>query len=151
MNKLGTLLKNHELNKAIPYARNLSPANLYDDIVEFIDSDNDNLIWYTVILNLLLEKESPVLHNMLYNIFAFILNNFDGAPDVQLYHARRALELSNEKDPLYPELLCNLLRLNYEPDEMVSDEEAKKIAQKVLEIDPNNDFVHDRIEEGLYK
>lgn len=150
MNKFEELLNQHEIFKAVLYAKNLSLEDLYDCIVDYYKKHTNSFLWYTVLLELLLENETADLHNLIYQMLSYDIFP-PCSEDVKLYHARKALEKSNKNDLDYPEYLCNLLRINYEPGKLVSDKEAEKIAKKVLELDPNNEFVMARLEEGMYK
>ncbi|WP_100487835.1 hypothetical protein [Sporolactobacillus pectinivorans] len=150
MNKLGTLLKSHELSKALQYAKNLRASNLYNDLVEFIYADKKNLAWVSLMTQLFANGETASLHHILHCIFSFDLNDFDGAPNLALYHARKAVELSDEKDPEYVDYLADLLHLSIEPDELVSREEGKMLAKKILDLDPDNEFVNDEMKNGNF-
>lgn len=90
-------------------------------------------------------NDNAALHHILHNIFSFDINYFNGASALALYHARKAVSLSNEHDTEYVNYLSDLLHLSLEPDEMVSQEEGKAIAKKILELDPYNEFVNDSI------
>ncbi|WP_100487288.1 hypothetical protein [Sporolactobacillus pectinivorans] len=148
MGKLYEALKENDLNKSLIYARNIDYKELFDEICSYINQDINNLFWYTVLLKLLLEKETPELHEVLFNIFITDLVYVDGAPQSALFHAKRSIELSNEKDPNYVQYLVNLLILSVAPYHLVPQEKSKPIVQKVLKLDPNNEFVKNEMEFG---
>lgn len=145
------LLKDYRLQEAIQCAKSLPSNELFGEICTYIDGNPKNMLWYPVITELLTTNETAGLHNLIFFIFDTELNFVDGAPFISLYHARKAVELSNESDPDFATYLTNLLILNSEPDHMVSDEEANQIAKKVLELNPTNEFVIKKMNSGHFK
>jgi len=97
--------------------------------------ENGNMINYTFLHYLLMKEESAELHNLVFSLFVNSLTHIEGAYHCALYHAQRAVELTNEQDTFSLE---HLLFLNIVPDKLVSDEKAIEICHKILALDPLN-------------
>ncbi|TKI67729.1 hypothetical protein FC756_12655 [Lysinibacillus mangiferihumi] len=97
--------------------------------------DNRNMINYTFLLYLLMKEESAKLHNLAFSLFVIPLTPIGNPHHCALYHAQRAVELTNEQDTLSLE---HLLFLNTVPDQLVSNEKAIDICYKILALDPSN-------------
>ncbi|QPQ36030.1 hypothetical protein [Lysinibacillus sp. JNUCC-52] len=97
--------------------------------------ENGNMINYTFLHYLLMKEESAELHNLVFSLFVNALTHIEGAYHCALYHAQRAVELTNEQDTFSLE---HLLFLNIVPDKLVSDEQAIEICHKILALDPSN-------------
>ncbi|UED82312.1 hypothetical protein FH508_0010565 [Lysinibacillus sp. CD3-6] len=97
--------------------------------------ENGNMINYTFLHYLLMKEESAELHNLVFSLFVNALTHIEGAYHCALYHAQRAVELTNEQDTFSLE---HLLFLNIVPDKLVSDEQAIEICHKILALDLSN-------------
>jgi len=107
----------------------------FHDQLLSIAYDNRNMINYTFLLYLLMKEESAKLHNLAFSLFVMPLTPIGNPHHCALYHAQRAIELTNEQDTLSLE---HLLFLNTVPDQLVSDEKAIEICHKILALDPSN-------------
>ncbi|TKI47540.1 hypothetical protein [Lysinibacillus tabacifolii] len=107
----------------------------FDDEIIISAYNNKNMINYTFLHYLLMKEESAKLHNLACSLFVNALTPIEGAYHCALYHAQRAVELTNEQDTFSLE---HLLFLNIVPDQLVSDEKAIDICHKILALDPSN-------------
>ncbi|AHN21692.1 MULTISPECIES: hypothetical protein [Lysinibacillus] len=106
--------------------------------------DNRNMIYYTFLHYLIMKKETAELHTLAFSLFVNSLTPIEGAYHCALYHAQRAVELTNEQDAGDLE---NLLFLNIVPDKLVSDQEAIDICHKILALDPSNKIAKSSLKE----
>ena len=104
--------------------------------------DNENLSNYSVLVYLILETENDKLHDLAFQVLSQPLCHIGGAYASSLYHAQRAVDLTNGADV---KRLENLLFLNIVPEKIVSDEQAKSIAKKILVLDPTNEVAKDAL------
>ena len=104
--------------------------------------DNENLSNYSVLVYLLLETENDELHDLAFQVLSQPLCHIKGAYASSLYHAQRAVDLTDAADV---KRLENLLFLNIVPEKIVSDEHAKSIAGKILVLDPTNEVAKDTL------
>ncbi|RTX89895.1 hypothetical protein, partial [Mammaliicoccus vitulinus] len=75
-------------------------------------------------------------HEMVASIYHFHFNYMDNAYDLAYYHYWQSLEISQFKDY---NLLNEFLGILEEPDfDMITNENIKMVANKVLEKDPKN-------------
>ncbi|MCV9899902.1 hypothetical protein OKS35_07160 [Exiguobacterium sp. N5] len=104
--------------------------------------DNENLSNYSVLVYLLLDTEDDKLHDLAFQVLSQPLGHIEGAYTSSLYHAQRAVDLTDAADV---KRLENLLFLNIVPEKIVSDEQAKSIAEKILVLDPTNEVAKDTL------
>ncbi|PSL40885.1 hypothetical protein B0H99_10317 [Planomicrobium soli] len=104
--------------------------------------DNESLANYSFLAMLLLEGEDEKLHDLAYLVLSQPLCHIEGAYASALYHAQRAVELTDFKNV---KRLENLLFLNIVPEKVVSDEKAKEIASKILVLDPENEVAQEML------
>ena len=104
--------------------------------------DNENLSNYSVLVYLLLDTEDDKLHDLAFQVQSQPLCHIEGAYTSSLYHAQRAVDLTDAADV---KRLENLLFLNIVPEKIVSDEQAKSIAKKILVLDPTNEVAKDTL------
>lgn len=104
--------------------------------------DNENLSNYSVLVYLLLETENDKLHDLAFQVLSQPLCHTEGAYASSLYNAQRAVDLTDGADV---KRLENLLFLNIVPEKIVSDEQAKSIAKKILVLDPTNEVAKDTL------
>ncbi|MBQ6459758.1 MAG: hypothetical protein IJJ35_09180, partial [Exiguobacterium sp.] len=101
-----------------------------------------NLSNYSVLVYLLLDTEDDKLHDLAFQVQSQPLCHIEGAYTSSLYHAQRAVDLTDAADV---KRLENLLFLNIVPEKIVSDEQAKSIAKKILVLDPTNEVAKDTL------
>jgi|SRR5581483_8237243 len=89
---------------------------------------------YTFTCFLLLEQESAELHYCAAGILDHGLCYLKGATSSSFFHAKRAVELSPNDITCQQELLYYFGM----PDQVLSKEEAKTIAENILLKDPDN-------------
>lgn len=106
--------------------------------------DNRNILFYTFLHYLIMKKETVELHTLAFSLFVNSLTPIEGAYHCALYHAQRAVELTNEQDAGDLE---NLLFLNIVPDKLVSDQKAIEICHKILALDPANKIAKSSLKE----
>ncbi|MBK3494978.1 hypothetical protein JFL43_08905 [Viridibacillus sp. YIM B01967] len=75
------------------------------------------------------------MHQLAFSILINGLCFLEGAYASALYHARRAVDLSNRKDV---NAFLELLFLYSVPEKIVSDKEAVRICSEILELDLQN-------------
>jgi tetratricopeptide (TPR) repeat protein len=109
----------------------------FDDEIIVSAHANENIMNYTFIHYLLMKEESAKLHNLAFSLFVHALTPIDGAYHCALYHAQRAIELTNEQDVGDLE---NLLFIYGVPDQVVSDEKAIETCHKILALEPSNEI-----------
>ena len=108
----------------------------HDQLIS-IAYDNRNILYYTFLHYLLIKEESVELHNLAFSLFVNALTPIEGAYHCALYHAQRAIELTNEQDVGDLE---NLLFIYGVPDQVVSDEKALETCHKILALEPSNEI-----------
>lgn len=104
--------------------------------------DNEHLSNYSVLVYLLLDTEDDKLHDLAFQVLSQPLCHIEGAYASSLYHAQRTVDLTDAADV---KRLENLLFLNIVPEKIVSDEQAKSIAEKILVLDPTNEVAKDTL------
>ena len=109
----------------------------FHDQLLSIANDYRNMINYTFLLYLLMKEESAKLHNLAFSLCVHALTPVEGAYHCALYHAQRAIELTNEQDVGDLE---NLLFIYGVPDQVVSDEKALDTCHKILALEPSNEI-----------
>lgn len=109
----------------------------FDDEIIVSAYDNRNILYYTFLHYLLMKEESTKLHNLAFTLFVHALTPIEGAYHSALYHAQRAIELTNEQDVGDLE---NLLFIYGVPDQVVSDEIALETCHKILALEPSNEI-----------
>ncbi|OEC02139.1 hypothetical protein GY31_08925 [Lysinibacillus sphaericus] len=108
----------------------------YSELIS-IAYDNRNMIYYTFLHYLIMKKETAELHNLAFSLCVHALTPIEGAYHCALYHAQRAIELTNEQDVGDLE---NLLFIYGVPDQVVSDEKALETCHKILALEPSNEI-----------
>ncbi|GGI03464.1 hypothetical protein [Mammaliicoccus vitulinus] len=131
--------------KSINILLNLLPTEL-QNMIE--NKDMDNILTYFMSNDISDEKLAFYLsnlsnqintieyHEMVASIYHFHFNYMDNAYDLAYYHYWQSLEISQFKDY---NLLNEFLGILEEPDfDMITNENIKMVANKVLEKDPKN-------------
>jgi len=109
----------------------------FDDEIIVSAYNNRNMIYYTFLHYLIMKKETAELHNLAFSLCVHALTPVEGAYHCALYHAQRAIELTNEEDVGDLELILFLYEV---PDQVVSDEKALETCHKILALDPSNEI-----------
>jgi len=109
----------------------------FDDEIIVSAYDNCNILYYTFLHYLLMKEESVELHNLAFTLLIVPLVPIEGAYHCALYHALRAVELTNEQDVGDLELILFLYEV---PDQVVSDEKALETCHKILALEPSNEI-----------
>ncbi len=86
---------------------------------------------------LLMKVESEELHNLAFTLLIVPLVPIEGAYHCALYHAQKAIELTNEQNVGDLELILFLYEV---PDQVVSDEKALETCHKILALEPSNEI-----------
>ncbi|OEC02138.1 hypothetical protein GY31_08920 [Lysinibacillus sphaericus] len=134
LKNLEQLILSANFKDAEAFYHKMDFQQFHDQLIS-IAYDNRNMINYTFLLYLLMKEESAKLHNLAFSLFVNALTPIEGAYHCALFHAQRAVELTNEQDTLSLE---HLLFLNTVPDQLVSDEKGIDICHKILALDPSN-------------
>lgn len=120
----------------------------FDDEIIVSAYDNRNILYYTFLHYLLMKEESAKLHNLAFTLFVHALTPIEGAYHSALYHAQRAIELTNEQDVGDLE---NLLFIYGVPDQVVSDEIALETCHKILALEPSNEIAKSLLKKLLHR
>ncbi|RIN15577.1 hypothetical protein BU075_08680 [Mammaliicoccus vitulinus] len=131
--------------KSINILLNLLPTEL-QNMIE--NKDMDNILTYFMsndisdeklafyLSNLANQINTIEYHEMVASIYHFHFNYMDNAYDLAYYHYWQSLEISQFKDY---NLLNEFLGILEEPDfDMITNENIKMVANKVLEKDSEN-------------
>jgi hypothetical protein len=97
--------------------------------------DHQSLACYGLYVGLLLDGESAARHVAASELLGLALNIFPGAYPTAFFHAVRAVALAPD-EVSYKE---HLLAFHNNPEGLLSPEEARRVAQEVLDLDPSND------------
>jgi len=115
----------------------------FDDEIIVSAYANENIMNYTFIHYLLMKEESAKLHNLAFSLFVHALTPIEGAYHCALYHAQKAIELTNEQNVGDLELILFLYEV---PDQVVSDEKALETCHKILVLEPSNEIAKNKLE-----
>jgi len=120
----------------------MSEKDFYNLVIS-LGFATESVAVYTFICFLIIEHESAYLHQLAAVLISQGLSHVEGAHSSGLFHARRAVELS-PNTVSYKEYM---LLFNTIPDKLLTDTEAKMIAEKILVQDPSNITALKTIEE----
>ncbi len=109
----------------------------FEDGIIISAYDNRNILYYTFLHYLLMKVESEELHNLAFTLLIVPLVPIEGAYHCALYHAQKAIELTNEQNVGDLELILFLYEV---PDQVVSDEKALETCHKILALEPSNEI-----------
>ncbi|UXS37813.1 hypothetical protein [Staphylococcus delphini] len=118
--------------------RMLVNKDLYNVLTYFMSNDilDEKLAYY--LSSLANQINAIEYHEMVANIYHFHFNYVESAYNLAYYHYWQSLEASQFKDQ---NLLKEFLELLDEPDfDMITKENIKMVANKVLEKEPENDL-----------
>ena len=108
--------------------------NTIKDKLLDIAYDKESIEVYFFVLTLIEKHETSEMHYLASKVLSTALCHTKGAYNAALYHARKSIQLAPE-DISYKEYL--LLFYNI-PEKLISDNEALKISQKILSVNPDN-------------
>jgi hypothetical protein len=131
--EIKNLICNGNFGEVKKIVDNYSIEELSDVLCRVAD-DVKSIIVYSFVNFLLIDKELPEYHIIAAGLFSIPLFSIPGAYNVALYHVRRALEL----DSLSVEYREALLFFYDIPDQLVSREEALKVAQEIIKEKPDS-------------
>jgi tetratricopeptide (TPR) repeat protein len=97
--------------------------------------DSETIAPYGFINYLLLDKESSELHYLASYLLGMGLNHLEGAYQTAFFHAKRAVELAPQDNSSYKEYLLFFYEI---PAKLLRKDEATKIANEILKIDPTS-------------
>ena len=97
--------------------------------------DHQSVTCYALYVGLLLRGESAERHVAASELLSLALNVLPGAYQTAFFHALRAVALAPD-DVSYKE---HLLSFHNNPERLLSPEEARRVAQQVLDADPSNE------------
>ncbi|MEB2280721.1 hypothetical protein LAV73_12005 [Lysinibacillus xylanilyticus] len=96
--------------------------------------ESENIIYYSFVFDMLKSKETSFLHYIASIILSQPLSHLEGAYQAAFYHAKKAVELDEEDI----ELKEYLLFFNDIPDKLLSNQEAKTIAEEIINLNPTS-------------
>ncbi|MFD9627718.1 hypothetical protein [Peribacillus muralis] len=133
MDNFKQAIVNGDFVKAKHTALNMDVENL-KEILFVVAYDEENIAPYSFVNYLLVDKETSELHHLASFLLSMALNHINGAYQTACFHAKKAAELSPD-DISFKEYLLLFYDL---PEQLISKEEANKIAKEILMIDPDN-------------
>lgn len=117
------------------------------ELIFKIGIKTESLLVYTYIWHrIITEKDYKEIidwHETALSVLIHCINFLEGAYSSALYHARKITEL----EPDNIENFVQLLFFYDIPERLLDEKEAKKIAEKIIEVNPNNQ-VAARVLEG---
>jgi hypothetical protein len=96
---------------------------------------SENILCYSFVLDLLKSKETAFLHYIASIILSHPLCHLQGAYQAAYYHAKKAVEFDEDD----VELKEYLLFFNDIPDKLLSNQEAKTLAEQILSLKPKSE------------
>lgn len=132
--QLQQLLSKGHFEEANNLIKRLDFHVVQDLLVEIAFDDEDEAT-YLFVVYLMEQQELAIYHDLAYLLMAQPLCHLERAYYTAYKHAKRAVELTDYTDIL---LLENLLFLHGVPDQVVSDEEAADVAQRILILEPSH-------------
>ena len=127
-------VRSGDIESAVRHAAALSLDEFHDAVLGEA-FDHQSLACYRLYVGLLLDGESAERHVAASEMLSLALNIFPGAYATSFFHAVRAVALAPE-DISYKE---HLLSFHNNPEHLLSPEDARRVAQEVLDLDPSND------------
>lgn len=97
--------------------------------------DHQSVACYALYVGLLLQDESAERHVAASELLSLALNVLPGGYQTAFFHALRAVDLAPD-DVSYKE---HLLSFHNNPERLLSPDEARRVAQQVLDVDPSNE------------
>ncbi|PAF08933.1 hypothetical protein CHH65_12935 [Shouchella clausii] len=147
MKSLNEIIKTFDFEEANRLLSQLSFEGFLNELLQ-LAYDDESILQYAFVNGWLVQKETYDLHLLAINLLFNPLCHIEGAYRSSLYHVKRCLVLSNNKDLISLE---NLLFLNEVPDKVVSDEEALEVAKLILEIQSDHEIAQNLIKNIVIK
>lgn len=97
--------------------------------------ESENIIYYSFVFDMLKSKETSFIHYIASIILSQPLCHIEGAYQAAFYHAKKAVEL--DEDDI--ELKEYLLFFNDIPDKLLSNQEAKTLAEEIINLNPKSE------------
>lgn len=132
--KLQQLINNGHFDEASNLMKQLD-FHVFEELLVEIAFDDGDITNYLFVVYLLEQHELASYHDLAYLLMAQPLCHLERAYFIAYKHAKRAVKLTDYTDTL---LLENLLFLHGVPDQVVSDEEAADVAQKIVILEPSH-------------
>lgn len=114
-------------------------SKLDDDELENVllelSLESESIIYYSFVQDMLKSHETAMLHYIASILMSQSLKHLKGAYLTAFYHAKKAVDLT----PNDSSLKEYLLYFNDIPEKLLSDDEARKLADEILTVDPEND------------
>ncbi|KOP78259.1 hypothetical protein AMS59_10240 [Lysinibacillus sp. FJAT-14745] len=107
----------------------------FEDYILELCYKSESIIYYSFVLDLLKNRETAFLHYIASIILSHPLCHLEGAYQAAFYHAKKAIDCDEDDIGLKEYLLF----FNAIPDKLLSDREAKILAEKVLKIKPDSE------------
>lgn len=126
-------IKNGDFRGAAELIASLKEREL-SELINHSSVELESLSIYVFVVYLITQKETAELHSLASTLLATDYCHIEGAYYLAFEHGKRALELA----PGHLDLLVWMLFFYEVPDKLLTKEDAKKIVDEVLEIDPNN-------------
>jgi len=123
------------------YFLNKINKNIFEKIIFEIGCDEESLCAYSFICFLIKNDETVEFHCLASELLNIAFPHWIGSCQTSLYHIKRAIELKPDDITLKEALLF----FNVIPEKLISDEEAKKIANNILKKKPNSKVAKNQI------
>ncbi len=108
--------------------------DIFEKIIFEIGCDEESLCAYSFICFLIKNNETVEFHCLASELLNIAFPHWIGSCQTSLYHIKRAIELKPNDITLKEALLF----FNVIPEKLISDEEAKRIANNILKENPNS-------------
>jgi hypothetical protein len=135
MNELYRTIKFGHINEALDIIMKSNFNDIRDTLLE-VAYDTQSIIPYTIMCHLISKEEDAEFHYFASVLLSHPLCHLPGAYQSALYHTREAMKL-NPKDL---ELKEYFISFYYNPEELITKEEACRVAKLILTLAPNNEF-----------
>ncbi|WP_409304191.1 hypothetical protein [Peribacillus sp. SCS-155] len=132
-----------DFEEAVKIAWSMPHEDLSEHIIEAA-FDRGSLIFYTFVCHMITKYEDFKLHDLAFVLLASPLCHLEGAYFSALFHARKSVELTEQKDIGSLEQLVFLQGI---PDPVLSDEEAISACRKILQLDPEHETATEILKE----
>lgn len=128
-----SLLYYAKFDEARELVKNISADELFM-MMATIGEQEQTLIIYGYVVNLLLDKETAEVHQLASRVLVELLNTIEGAYVSAYWHAKRAVELDTESI----DFKVWLLKFKILPGNLLSSDDAVRLARSIIEMDPEN-------------
>jgi hypothetical protein len=118
------------------YFLNKISKDIFEKIIFEIGCDEDSICAYSFICFLIKNHETIELNCLASRLLNIAFPHLEGSCQTSLYHMKRAIELDSSDISLKE----SLLYFNAIPEKLISDEEAKDIANNIILEDPDSEI-----------